>query len=265
MSLADYQGFALITGASSGIGREFARQIAAQGVPCVLVARRAERLQELQSELSARHAVDVRCIVQDLTAEDCVDRVLEATKDIPIGILVNNAGFGNSGPFATRDPKRIAEMIKLNCLTPALMTRAYLPPMLERGRGAIIVVSSALGLTPCPYETVYGATKAFDLFLGGGLWGELKGSGVDAITICPAATLTEFQDVDGYRPEQAEKIKKISAPADYIAQITLRNLGRKPVVIAREGKLLNVASRVMPRRAALAVMAREMKKRAPEG
>ncbi len=260
-NLKEYGGYALVTGASAGIGTEFARQIAAQGVSCVLVARRQDRLEALRDELTRAHKVDVRCVAFDLSREDCAERLLEATKDIPVGILVNNAGFGDGGAFETKRPERMAEMIKLNCIAPALLSRAYVPAMLERKRGAIVMVSSGLGIVACPYEAVYGATKAFDLSLGEALSSELEGTGVDVVTICPAATATEFLAVEGFTEEECKKAYRNADTAEYIARITLEGLGRKTVVLAKDSAMINAVRRVVPRSRAVSILKSNMKRR----
>ena len=259
-NLKDYRGYALITGASAGIGREFARLIAAEGVNCIVVARRKDRLIELQEELQAAYGVDVRVVAMDLGTDDCAERLLEATGELPVGILVNNAGFGDPGPFAERSPAKIAAMIKLKCLAPALLTRAYLPPMIKRGTGAMIMVSSALGLVGCPYEATYAATKAFGLSLGEALWGEFEDLPIDICTICPASTETEFLEAEGYTPEQVKRAYKNADSAEYIARITLEGLGKKPVVMARDAKLLNNLRRFVSRGNAVRIVRGSMRR-----
>jgi len=245
--LKTYDGWALITGASAGIGREFARAIAAHGVNCVLVARRKERLEELAEELQSAHGVECMAIPLDLSVEGCVDEVMEILGDTPIGILVNNAGFGHSGEFLTRDPERLASMIKLNCLTPVLLTRAILPEMADRGTGAVIMVSSLAGFVGTPYESVYGATKAFDLSLGDALHQELKRKGVDVITLCPANTATEFFEAEGLSEETIKLATRMSASADHVVDITLRRLGSASIASPLMTRAAVLAGRVLPR------------------
>ncbi|MBI1319248.1 MAG: SDR family NAD(P)-dependent oxidoreductase [Candidatus Hydrogenedens sp.] len=244
--LKKYGGYALITGASAGIGREFARLLAAAGVDCFLVARREARLQELQQELESKHQVRVKYAAVDLAAEDAIAQVQAAAAGDTIGILINNAGFGDGGEFQTRAPERMEEMIRLNCLAPVLLSRAFMPAMIERKRGAMIMVSSALGIAPCPFEAVYGATKAFDLSFGGALWGELEGTGVDVTTICPALTETEFMVSEGFTESQAKQAYRRSDSAELIARITLEGLGKQPFVYAKDSKKMAMARRVMP-------------------
>lgn len=247
IDLKDYEGWALITGASAGIGREFARAIASQGVNCALVARRGDRLNDLAEELRDAHGVECMPIVQDLTEEGCVDELMKALGDTPIGILVNNAGFGHSGEFTTRDPKRLAAMVKLNCLTPVLLTRAILPAMVQRKRGAVIIVSSLAGFVGAPYESVYGATKAFDLSFGDALHQELKRKGIDVITLCPANTATEFFEAEGLSKETIKLTMRVSSSAEHVVRITLRRLGKASIASPLMTRAAVIAGRLMPR------------------
>jgi short-subunit dehydrogenase len=245
--LRDYEGWALITGASAGIGREFARAIAAHGVNCALVARRRERLEDLADELNEVHGVECLPIPLDLSVEGCVDDLMDALGETPVGILVNNAGFGHNGPFETRDPERLAAMVKLNCQTPVLLTHAILPEMLDRGTGAVIMVSSLAGFIGAPYESVYGATKAFDLSLGEALHVELKPKGIDVITLCPANTATEFFEAEGMAEEQIKLATRMSASAEHVVDITLRRLGRCSIASPLMTSAAVMAGRVIPR------------------
>jgi len=244
--LKRYGGYALITGASAGIGREFARLLAQAGVDCFLVARREARLQELKAELEKHYKVRVKYAAEDLASEGAAGRIAAAAEGDEIGILINNAGFGDGGEFQTRAPERMEEMIKLNCLAPVLLSRAFLPGMIARGRGGMIMVSSALGIAPCPFEAVYGATKAFDLSFGGALWGELEGTGVDVSTICPALTDTEFMAAEGFTEAQARQAYKNADSPVHIARIALEGLGTQPFVYAKDASRLALARRVMP-------------------
>jgi uncharacterized protein len=242
-----YGGYALVTGASSGLGAEFARQLASAGVPCVLVARRAGRLSDLAQEITKACPVDVRCIAQDLTSDDACERIGKATADLEIGLLVNNAGFGDAGRFHTRSPERMIDMVKLNCVAPVALTRRYAPAMVERGRGGIIFVSSALALVSCPNEAVYSATKAFDLALGEALWGELRSRRIDVLTVCPAGTATEFARVEGFSEAQIASFAKNDEPASRVVERALSSLGRRPVTMARDARALSLLHRLLPR------------------
>ncbi|MCP4644175.1 MAG: SDR family NAD(P)-dependent oxidoreductase [bacterium] len=255
-----YGGWALITGASAGIGREFARAIAAQGVDCVLVARRLNNLEELAAELEAQHGVKTRCVQQDLAAEGASERVAQAVADIQVGILVNNAGFGQAGRFVESDVARMTSMIRVNCLAPALLTHALLPPMLERGRGAVIMVSSILGAIPAPYQAVYGGTKAFDLFFGDALWAEVRGKGVDVITLCPSVTKTEFLTADGLSKELSDQAQAKADTPEAVVALALRYLGRKPTVGPWSFFWPALFTRLVPRKWAALISKRIMAK-----
>lgn len=247
-NLKDYGGWALVTGASSGIGREFARAIASCGMDCILVARRADRLEELRYELESQHGVTCRSVACDLAAAGAVEKLVQQIGDTPIGLLVNNAGFGHSGEFADRDPRRLDDMVLLNCLTPVKLTRAFLPAMVERGKGGIVMVASLLAFVPCPYDAVYGATKAFDLSLGEALWAELRGSGVDVVTLCPGPTKTEFFEVDGLKRAQAKRMEAFASTPEAMARLALGRLGAKPTTAPFLSWLTSFSTRFAPRR-----------------
>lgn len=156
---------ALITGASAGLGVEYARQWAERGADVVLVARRVDRLKELAADLERRYGVTARPIAADL-ARPGAAAALRAELDglgVPVHTLVNNAGFGTHGPFAGEDPARISEMIQLNVLAVTELTREFLPGLTADGRGALVTVASAAAYQPTPAMAVYGATKAFVL------------------------------------------------------------------------------------------------------
>lgn len=246
--LQRYGGWALITGASSGLGREFARLIAASGVNCVLVGLEGERLEALAGELSDRHSVACRFLEQDLTADGFLERVEAVTSNIPVGILVNNAGIGCGGEFATRDPKRVAQVVRLNCLAPAMLARMFLPQMLAREAGAIIMVASLQGFISSPFEAMYCASKAFGLHFGEALWGELRNAPVDVITVCPAGMKTDFFKADGFSKQDCERMWKFSSDPTSVAALTLKKLGRKPTLAPNVAWLTSLLARVLPRR-----------------
>ena len=185
---------ALITGASSGIGEEFARALSARGQEVVLVARRAERLERLASELpGAAHVVPC-----DLATEAAalVDRVRELGVDVEL--LVNNAGFGTYGRFLDLDPEADIGQVRVNCEAVVTLTHAFLPAMVERGRGGVITVASTAGFQPLAYEATYSATKAFARTFTEALAEELRGTGVRVLTVNPGPVTTEWQQVAGY-------------------------------------------------------------------
>jgi short-subunit dehydrogenase len=186
---------ALITGASSGIGEEFARALSARGQEVVLVARRADRLERLAGELPGRAHV-IPCDLA-LDADALPRRVREL--GVEVGLLVNNAGFGTYGRFLDIDPAADAGQVRLNCEAVVTLTHAFAPAMVERGRGGVITVASTAGMQPLPYEAVYAASKAFARAFSDALAEELRGTGVRVLTVNPGPVATEWQEVAGYR------------------------------------------------------------------
>jgi uncharacterized protein len=185
---------ALVTGASSGIGEHFARALAQRGYDLILVARRADRLNRLGDEL----AVATKVISCDLSSDAAQLPGQVAALGTQVDLLVNNAGFGLRGRFAQLPPDRQAEMVRVNCEAVVILTRAFVPGMIERGRGGVITVASTAGMQPLPYEATYGATKAFALNLTEALHMELRGTGVRALAVNPGPVPTEWQQVAGY-------------------------------------------------------------------
>src|SRR5919204_2583005 len=218
---------ALVTGASSGIGEQFAHQLAARGHSLILVARRTERLERLAAELPT----DAHVVPCDLAidAAGLADRVAELGVDVEL--LVNNAGFGTSGPFLEHDPGRDAEQVRVNCEAVITLTHAFLPAMVARGRGGIINVASSAGMQPIPYESVYAATKAFAISFTDALHVELWGSGVRVLCVNPGPVPTEWQQVAGYSPDYLPPVPgKISA--EQVARESLRafDRGRRSII-----------------------------------
>jgi short-subunit dehydrogenase len=237
-----YGEWALVTGASSGLGSEFARALAREGVSVVLTARREERLRELASELEKAHPISTRVVAADLADPSAAAQLTEAVSDLEVAILVNNAGFGYAGRFDQQEPERLREMLQLNCLTPVMLSAGLLPGMLARGRGALLFTGSAAGRQPLPLHSVYSATKAFDLLLGESLAVELRSQGVDVLVLEPGSTQTEFQQVAGEIAHNGE-------PADRVVLLALEALGQQPAVISGWFNWIraNIASRLLPR------------------
>src|SRR5262245_16083110 len=236
-----YGDWALVTGASAGLGAEFARAIAAEGLSCVLTARREDRLRELAAELEKNHRVGTRVVAIDLAAPDGTDRLADAVNDLPIGLLVNNAGFGYAGRFEKLDLERLRSMVQVNCMAPVVLTRRLLPAMRERGKGAIIITGSVAGRQPLPLHGLYAATKAFDQFLGESLWGELRGSGIDVLVLEPGPTATEFFQMAGETREAGE-------PPRGVVDLALDTLGDQPSVVSGWFNYLRAnLARVFPR------------------
>jgi uncharacterized protein len=235
----------LVTGASSGIGEGFARAFAARREHLVLVARSAARLDALASELSSRYDVRVDAIPADLARPEAVDAIVEElhARDIAIGTLVNNAGFGTHGLFATIDPVRERDEIAVNVAALVGLTHAFLPGMLARRAGAILNVASTAGFQPVPYMATYAATKTFVLAFSEALAEEVRGSGVRVVVLCPGPTETAFftgmEDARAGRPRSVEQVVATG----------LRALERGPTVAidGAANALLAAVSRLSPR------------------
>jgi len=246
-----------VTGASSGIGKAFAEALAARGFPLVLVARRKDRLDALAARLAAAHKVETLVVVADLAKRGACEAVRDAVGAREVGVLVNNAGFGFSGRFAENDAKDDEEMIAVNCTAVVRLTHLFLPPMLARGRGALVVVASTASFQPTPWFAIYGATKAFDLHFAEALWCELQGSGVDVLGVAPGETRTEFH-------ERAHAKRQFAGMTpQFVVERSLAALGHGPSVVPGwKGKLISWAHRFFPRRFVLrctaAVLAKDL-------
>ena len=242
-----YGPWALITGASSGIGEAFAKELAQAGLNVVLVARREKRLQKLAAELENFFHIKTITIKLDLTDDNFLGTIKEKTKKLEIGLLVNNAGIGSVGLYSNNGPELEAKMVKLHCLAPTILTHHFAPKMVERKRGGIIFLGSIFSYQPMPYVSTYSATKVFNTFLGKALWQELKQYNVDVLALNPGGTNTEFARI------VQQKNSSIAAdPAD-VVKAAIKSLGKKPSVI--HGVRNNVwwlISRLMPPRISLA-------------
>jgi short-subunit dehydrogenase len=230
----------------------FARRLAAEGFNCALVARRVERLDELATELRARHGIETRVIAEDLERERAAERVAAALDGLDVGMVVNNAGFGAVGRFERVPHEKILGMVRLNCVAVAALAHVFLGPMKARGRGAMIIVASAAGYQPLGFSATYAATKAFDLMLGEALWAENRGTGVDVVVVSPGPVDTEFQAVAG-------EVAHPGVSADTVVEVALGALGRKPsVVVGTFNKarawMIRLAPRAQVARLALGVM-----------
>jgi short-subunit dehydrogenase len=191
---------ALVTGASAGIGAEFARALAARGYDLVLVARRRDRLDALAAEVEAAHpGAHVRSLAKDLFDPHAVAEIASdlASAGVTVDLLVNNAGFGVHGAFAKSEPSSQSGQVALNIAALVDLSRAFVTGMVERGRGGIINVASTAAFQPLPAMAVYGATKAFVLSFSEALHEEVRRSGVSVVALCPGATATEFFDIAG--------------------------------------------------------------------
>jgi short-subunit dehydrogenase len=233
---------ALVTGASSGIGEQFARQLSGRGYELILVARRAERLERLAGELpGAAHVIPC-----DLSADAAGLKGAVDGRNLQVDLLVNNAGFGSYGRFVELDGQREAEEIRLNCEAMVTLTHAFLPPMLERGRGGIINVCSSAGMQPIPYEAVYSATKAFAITFTEALWEELRGTPIRVLAVNPGPVPTEWQQIAGH--QDVNVVPGKIPPEQCVAEaLEAYDRGRRSVIPGRRIRWFIRATRPSPR------------------
>lgn len=253
--------WALITGASSGIGAAFAKRIARDGYNVVLVARRQDRLERLAAEISARSNVETMVVPLNLTCHDAPSQLMTLlqSKEIIVDIFLNNAGFGINGEFCDIDITRQLQMVDLNCRSLIVLSQAVARTMKERRRGTIIHTASIGGLFPTPYYSIYGATKAFVVAFSEGLAVELAPFDVRVLTLCPGATETEFESVSefkGIRPPQYG-----FETAEDVAETAMHAMKRPPslVISGRHNQWMTCLMRLMPRPVSLSLAARSMK------
>ncbi len=260
-------GTALVTGASSGIGRELARLFAADGHSVVLVARRKPRLDELARELAAGGRVKAWPIACDLSAPGGIDALLEAlgAENVQVDFLVNAAGVGTSGLFVESAPEAEAAMAELNVTAIVRLTRALLPGMLARRHGRVLNVGSTAGFQPGPFMATYYATKAFVNHFSEALAYELAGSGVSVTLSCPGPTHTEFGDVSGVGKSKLFRLQVASAES--VARDAYRALmnGRVLVIHGFLNWLGVQLTRIGPRSLVRAIVAGLNRPPAPRG
>ena len=253
-----YQGWALVTGASSGIGAAFARSLAHEGMSIVLTARRADRLTALAEDLTRAYGVETRVVAADLATDAGVETLVREIEAVPIGLAVMNAGFGAAGPFADRERERLLGMVRLHCEAPVELIHRLLPGMRERGNGGVILTGSVAAHQGVPLHGLYAATKSFQLLLGEALHFELRDAGVDVLVLEPGVTDTEFQELAGER-------KLYGDPPSHVVEAALEALGRQAFLIPGWFDWLraNAAARIAPRGLATAVARDVFEKRIP--
>lgn len=256
--------WALVTGASAGIGKALAEELARGGTNLVLTARRRERLDALAQKLSAEHKIQAKVFLADLVQPDAPEKIFQFTKNeaLEIELLINNAGFGAYGEFHSVEPHRLIEMVQVNCSAVVHLTRLFLPEMVARRRGDILILASTASFQGVPYISTYAATKAFDLIFAEGLAEEVKPYGVRVCALCPGSTESEFAEVAGQREVAAAKRHRETA--EKVARVGLRALAAgKSYVISGVGNYLGAQSqRLVPRRLVTSVAARMFRPRA---
>lgn len=250
--------WALITGASGGLGADFARELASRGCNCVLVARRASRLKELAAELARDYGIEIEVITLDLSVPDAAAELyrLLADRRIRIDMLINNAGFGVFDRFLDIPWERERAMIELDVLTPVHLTKLFARDMVEQGYGRILQIASTAAYQAVPYYSTYAGCKSFVLLFGEALNYELAGTGVTCTVLSPGTTDTEFQNVAGHDYTMAMR-GSVMKSRD-VARIGIEAMmrGRSSVLAGLRNKMLIWLQRLAPRTLVTRVAAR---------
>ncbi len=235
-----YGPWAVVTGASSGIGEEFCRQLAALKMNLALVARREENLKKLAADLGGKHNIKIKIISVDVSQSDFMKQITAVTDTLEVGLLVNNAGFALTGDFFGHTLDEELSLLNVNCRAPIVLSHIFGNKMAKRGKGGIINVSSVAAYMPMSFWSNYAASKAYLLSFSDGLSFELKGKGVDVLALCPGGTRTEFSKVAGIKSGGVEPVG--------VVELALKSLGKKSSVIPGLGNnLIPVLNRLLPR------------------
>lgn len=247
-----YGPWAVVAGASEGLGAAFARQCSERGLKVVLIARREPVLRELAASLKT----ETRCVTLDLAQPDAAARLAEATAELDVGLVVYNAALSPIGPFQQQSLEENLKAIEVNVRTPTAVAHHFVPRLVKRGRGGLVLLSSLTAFQGSPFVSTYGATKSYNLALAEGLWAELRGSGIDVLGVCAGATAT---------PNLLKATTKappgMQQPDDVVRE-TLNSLAAGPLLIP--GRFNRFASffmrRLMPRRMTIQIMGEQTRK-----
>ena len=241
----EFQGkWALVTGASSGIGAALARELAAHGAKLILTARRKDRLDSLAAEFAAR-GTEARILVADLNDPAAPQQIFDATEGagLTVDILVNNAGLGQYGAFYATDAEQELSQVRVNCEAVVRLSRLFVPRMVERRRGWVLIVASTASFQPIPYLTTYAATKVFDRFFALGLAAEVARFGVKVTALCPGPTESEFFEV-----ARASAFKRGVQATPAVARLAISALvrGQRTIIPAASGRFTAFLVRFLP-------------------
>jgi short-subunit dehydrogenase len=243
-----HEGWAVVTGASSGLGALFAEKLAQRGLPLVLAGRDEARLAEVRQRVERlAPGIDVELVVGDLGTQSGVEALAAALGGRVVDVLVNNAGFGTYGRLSEVDADRDHDLIAVNVDALVHLTHAVPPGMLERGHGQILNVASTIAFQPAPYQATYGASKAFVLSFSQALWAETRGTGVTVTALCPGPTRTGFVDALDADVSQTAIYRRLAAPEPVVdAGLRALDRGRPVVVPGARNSLMATASRLSP-------------------
>ena len=251
-----YGAWALVAGASEGLGAAFAAELGRRGLNLFLIARRGEVLAQVAEGIRAEQDVEVRCLAQDLADPQAAAAACDALAGLELGLLIYNAATVPLGPLLETDLAEIDQAVAVNVRGPLAFVRALAPDMCERGRGGVVLMSSLAGLQGVPGLTTYAATKAFNINLGEGLWGELGERGIDVSVCCSGAVPTP-----GYDRFSGQVVPGM-LPAEDVVRRTLDALGQGPRFVPglTNGILAQFMGRLLPRRTAIGIMARNTRR-----
>ena len=242
-----YGPWAVITGASSGLGEGFAHAIAARGIRPLLIARREDELKRVCDDIERDHGVAAEWLVLDLADSSFLDAVLDATRDKDVGLVIGNAGFNPAGAFADNDGATLQRVLDVNARANLLLADAFLPRLRARGRGGLLLVASVEGYFGAPYSATYAASKAFLLSFAEGLWGEYRRAGVDVLALVPGPVDTPLF--------QSRGVKAPAIAPRKAADRGLDHLGRGPSYVpAAMDRWFFRFLRALPRRVAISMM-----------
>jgi short-subunit dehydrogenase len=248
--------WALITGGSMGIGYELAKVFAANKFNLILIARNEARLKQVADELRAKHGIETKILVKDLSLATAPQEIFDILRDTPIAVLVNNAGFGWRGSFAEGDLQHTAlEMMHVNMDSLVALTRLFVPQMLARKHGRILNVASTAAFQPGPFSNIYFATKAFVLSFSVALSEELEGTGVTVTALCPGSTKTEFFERANMKNLRRDSIMM---DAGVVAEIGYRGLmrGKRIVIPGTLNKIMAALAKFVPTRVTTKIVRR---------
>jgi short-subunit dehydrogenase len=255
-----YGQLAIVAGASEGIGAAYSTRLAKEGMDLILIARRKEPLEQLASSLTREYQVHVECIECDLSESGAAQQIKDAVLGREVNLLVYNAAIPYIGPFEKSSLEHHNRMAFANMVTPVSMVQLFAGPMLEKGRGAIILMSSLAGFQGSGFLTMYAATKAFNRVLGEGLWYEWKSRGVDVIACCAGATATP-----NYINSNPGKTGLFEPPVQHPEEVVkecFQNLGKRPSFISGGGNRLAsfVMQKLLSRKMAINIMGETTRK-----
>ena len=255
-----YGSWGIVAGASEGLGAEYARGLAARGVNLVLIARRRDLLKTLAAQLTSKHGIRTKLVVQDLAAPDAAEQIVRQTMDLDVGLLVYNAAYSAVGPFLDRSMDEHLQEIHTNVHSPLKLTYLLSQRFLARGRGGIVLMASLSAFQGSAYIATYAATKAFNIVLAESLWEEWRTQGVDVLVCISGAVLTP--NYVASQPRKTGGLEDRTIPPEQVVQEALDALGRQPYVIP--GRINRVASFVMrylvPRKLGIMFMGRTLRR-----